>query len=34
MSTDPKPVGEGDTICVQGVQMVEKPNWLEPYEIG
>ena len=27
MSVDPKPVGEGDAICVQSVQTEEKPNY-------
>ena len=27
MLTDPKPVGEGDAIQVQHIQMEEKPNY-------
>ena len=27
VSTDPKPVGEGDAICVQHVQTEEKPYY-------
>ena len=33
--TDPKPVGEGDAMCVQCVQTVEKPDYLvKPYGDG
>ena len=27
MSTDPKPAGEGDAICVQHIQIEEKLNY-------